>query len=65
MAPGIDRFLKIILDEPSLREVIAFPMTASGQTSVMNAPSDVDSSQLKELGITQIPKTQKKWSFLI
>jgi aspartyl-tRNA synthetase len=60
MAPGIDRFLKIILDEPSLREVIAFPMTASGQTAIMNAPSDVDPLQLKELGISLVPKTQKK-----
>jgi aspartyl-tRNA synthetase len=60
MAPGIDRFLKIILDEPSLREVIAFPMTASGQTAVMKAPSDVDSFQLKELGIALISKNQRK-----
>jgi aspartyl-tRNA synthetase len=51
IAPGIDRFLMIVLNEPNLREVIAFPMTASGQTAVMDAPSEVDSSQLKELGI--------------
>lgn len=51
IAPGIDRFLKVVLNEPSLREVIAFPMTAGGQTAVMDAPSEVNPQQLKELGI--------------
>ncbi len=51
IAPGIDRFLMIILNEPSLREVIAFPMTASGQTAVMDAPSEADADQLKALKI--------------
>lgn len=52
IAPGIDRFLKVVLDEPSLREVIAFPMTAGGQTSVMEAPTEIAEEQLKELGIS-------------
>ncbi|MFH1840936.1 MAG: aspartate--tRNA ligase [Candidatus Shapirobacteria bacterium] len=51
IAPGIDRFLMVILNELSLREVIAFPMTSSGQTAVMDAPSEVEESQLKELNI--------------
>lgn len=51
IAPGIDRFLMVALNEPSLREVIAFPMTAGGQTAVMEAPSVVDPEQLKLLGI--------------
>ncbi len=51
IAPGIDRLLMAILEEPSLRELIAFPMTAGGQTSVMAAPSELDPDQLKELGI--------------
>lgn len=51
IAPGIDRFLMVALGEPSLREVIAFPLTAGGQTAVMEAPSGVDEVQLKELGI--------------
>jgi aspartyl-tRNA synthetase len=52
IAPGIDRFLMVALNEPSLRELIAFPMTAGGQTAVMEAPSKVDAKQLQELGIT-------------
>ncbi|MBM3209036.1 aspartate--tRNA ligase [Candidatus Shapirobacteria bacterium] len=51
IAPGIDRFLMVALNEPSLREVIAFPMTAGGQTAVMDAPSEVDPLQLKEVGL--------------
>jgi len=56
IAPGIDRFLMVVLNEPSLREVIAFPMTSGGQTAVMDAPSEVDPQQLKELGINVVVK---------
>ncbi|MDO8451504.1 MAG: amino acid--tRNA ligase-related protein [bacterium] len=51
IAPGIDRFLMAVLGEPSVREVMAFPTSASGQTSVMDAPSAAGEDQLKELGI--------------
>jgi len=51
IAPGIDRFLMVVLGEPSVREVVAFPMTAGGQTAVMDAPSEAAEKQLKELGI--------------
>ena len=51
IAPGIDRFLMAALGEPSLREVIAYPMTAGGQTAVMDAPSEAGEEQLKELEI--------------
>ncbi len=51
IAPGIDRLLMAILSEKNIREVIAFPATASGSTSVMSAPSKPDSDQLKELHI--------------
>lgn len=52
IAPGIDRFVMSVLGEPTIREVMAFPASASGQTSVMDAPSDATVEQLKELGIT-------------
>lgn len=51
IAPGLDRLLMAILGEKSVREVIAFPTSSSGQTAVLNAPSDASSDQLRELGI--------------
>ena len=51
IAPGIDRFLMVALGEPSLREVMAFPMSSGGTTSVMEAPSQATEDQLKELSI--------------
>lgn len=51
MAPGLDRLIAVLQNEPDIREVIAFPVDASGRTSVMDAPSEVDPKQLKELGI--------------
>ncbi len=51
IAPGIDRFLMAVLGEPSVREVMAYPTSASGQTSVVDAPSEASEDQLKELGI--------------
>jgi aspartyl-tRNA synthetase len=51
IAPGIDRILMAILGEPSLRELMAFPTSGSGETAVMSAPSEVTEDQLKELGI--------------
>jgi len=52
IAPGIDRFLMVVLGEPSLREVMAFPMTAGGTTAVMEAPSRATENQLEEVGIS-------------
>ena len=51
IAPGIDRFLMAALGEPTVREVIAFPISASGRTPVMDAPTNVEPEQLKELSI--------------
>lgn len=51
IAPGIDRFLMAVLGEPSVREVMAFPTSANGTTSVMEAPSSATAEQLTELGI--------------
>ena len=57
MAPGIDRILMLIKDEPNLREVQAFPPSASGQDLMMGAPSELEPIQLEELGL--IIKEQK------
>lgn len=61
IAPGIDRLLTCIRGEANLREVMAFPMTSGGRTSVMNAPSVIPNAKLKELGVMSIiPDTMKK-----
>lgn len=51
IAPGLDRFLMTVLGEPSVREVMAYPTSSSGQTAVLDAPSVASDEQLKELGI--------------
>jgi aspartyl-tRNA synthetase len=51
IAPGIDRFMMAVLGEPSVREVMAYPTSASGAISVMDAPSEASDEQLKELGL--------------
>ena len=54
IAPGIDRILMVLLGEPSIREVMAFPKTGDGRDLLMGAPSPVEPEQLKELHIKVI-----------
>ena len=56
MAPGMDRIIMLIQDEDNLREVQAFPPSASGQDLMMGSPSELDKNQLDELGIKIIEK---------
>jgi len=51
IAAGIDRICAILQNEPSIREVIAFPKTGDARDLMMGAPAEISAAQLKELGI--------------
>jgi aspartyl-tRNA synthetase len=60
IAPGVDRLMAAILGEENIREVIAFPKTATGADPFTGAPSEVDAKQLADLGLALCLLPDKK-----
>ena len=59
MAAGVDRIVMLLLGAKNLREITMFPMNQQAQDLMMNAPSEVDSTQLRDLGLRVNPKPKE------
>jgi len=60
MAAGIDRIVMLLVGAQNLREVTLFPMNQQAQDLLMNAPAEVDTAQLRDLGLRIAPGVAKK-----